>query len=509
MNFTNEELEQIKENDSTVETVINQIEAFKKGFPFTNLAKPCSLGKEIKKLEEKDFSEIISYHDKAQSEGRITKFVPASGAASRMFKSLLFFFNNYDQFSHMNLDDLAIGNDDIKETLLFFNKIKSFAFFNSLNEMVTKYGLDIEDLIAKKDIKTLVDYVLNEKALNYSNLPKSLIEFHKYNDTSRTSFEEHLVESELYVKDNNSNAKIHFTVSEEHLDLVKELFEKIKTNYSTNFEISFSLQKKSTDTIAVNIDNTPFKDKNGNLVFRPAGHGALIENLNDLLADVIFIKNIDNVVPDRLKETTVTYKKLISGYLLKTQAKIFSYLEQLENNQANLDEIINFMSDELMLEIETNLDKETKVKKIFSLLNRPIRVCGMVKNQGEPGGGPFVVKDTNNHLSLQIVETSQINLKDENQKDILAKSSHFNPVDLVCAVKNYKGNNFNLKDYIDYNTGFISNKSKDGKALKAMELPGLWNGAMAHWNTIFVEVPLITFNPVKTVNDLLRAEHSN
>ncbi|MEK7431766.1 MAG: DUF4301 family protein [Cyanobacteriota bacterium] len=508
MGFTEEEIKQIKANDLTVEKVEEQIENFKKGFPFTKLHKSCFLGKEIKKISDSDFEEIISYHQKAQKNGRITKFVPASGAATRMFKSLQFFFNNYDQFSAMNLDDLALGNTDISESLKFFEKIKEFAFFEDLEKIISKYSLNIDVLIKNRDIKTLIDYTLNDKALNYSNLPKSLIKFHKYDNKARTSFEEHLVEGNLYAKDKNDIVRLHFTVSEEHLELVKTLFESVKKEYDSNFELSFSIQKSSTDTIAVNLDNTPFKDKNGNLVFRPAGHGALIEILNDLKSDIVFIKNIDNVVPDKIKETTVIYKKLISGYLLKTQAKIFNYLNLIEKNESyDLEEIKLFMKNDLNIEIDNKLSQENQKEVIFSLLNRPLRVCGMVKNEGEPGGGPFVVIDKNNNLSLQIVESSQIDLKNDSQKEILTNSSHFNPVDLVCALKDYKNNNFDLKKYIDYETGFISSKSKDGKQLKAMELPGLWNGAMANWNTIFVEVPIITFNPVKTINDLLRKEH--
>lgn len=497
------------ENHGLNEEIINkQVDNFKKGFPFTNLYKSCSVEKEIKKIEEKDFESIISNHDKAQKEGRITKFIPASGAASRMFKSLLAFYNDYEKFEKKNLEELATQNGDIKEVLKFFNGITKFAFFDDLKSLLIKDNLDINVLITNKDVKTIIEYLIKDIGLNYANLPKSVIKFHQYNNNARTSFEEHLIEGNLYAKDENNKVRLHFTVSQEHTELIKELFESLKNNYDSIFDISFSIQKTSTDTIAVDMDNNLFKDKNDNLVVRPAGHGALIENLNDLKADIVFIKNIDNVVPDRLKEHTVLYKKLISGYLLKTQSKIFEYLNKLDNNQVNndlLNEIESFLRIELNISIDVN--ENDKITTIKNLLNRPIRVCGMVKNEGEAGGGPFVVE--NETLSLQIVESSQIDLKNPIQKEILTTSTHFNPVDLVCGVKDYKGNNFDLSSYIDPNTGFISVKSKDGRDLKAMELPGLWNGAMAHWNTIFVEVPIITFNPVKTINDLLRKEHLN
>lgn len=508
--FTASEKSQIENHGLNDEIVAYQIEKFKKGFPFTKLAKSCSIEKEIKRIEEKDFESIINNHEKAQLEGRITKFVPASGAASRMFKSLLAFYNDYEKFENKNLEELATQNGDIKEVLKFFSGLHNFAFFEDLKNILAKENLDINTLINNKEIKTIIEYLIKDIGLNYANLPKSVLKFHKYTDNSRTSFEEHLVEGNLYAKDENNKVRLHFTVSQEHTELIKELFETIKTNYDSIFEIGFSIQKTSTDTVAVDMENNLFKDKNNNLVFRPAGHGALIENLEDLQGDIVFIKNIDNVVPDRLKDMTILYKKIISGYLLKIQEKIFAYLNKIDKNELDtvlLKEIELFLENELNISI--NSYDTNKTEAIHKLLNRPIRVCGMVKNEGEAGGGPFVVEDENKELSLQIVESSQIDLKNEEQKTILTHSTHFNPVDLVCALKDYKGNNFKLSNYIDPNTGFISIKSKDGKDLKAMELPGLWNGAMAHWNTIFIEVPIITFNPVKTINDLLRKEHLN
>lgn len=260
------------------------------------------------------------------------------------------------------------------------------------------------------------------------------------------------------------------------------------------------------------MDNTPFRDKNGNLLFRPGGHGALIENLNDVDADVVFVKNIDNVVPDSFKCSTVIWKKVLAGVLVTLQEKIFGYLNLIETGKyshSQIEEMIHFLQNELCIRKPDIKDLEDAelILYIKSKLLRPIRVCGMVKNVGEPGGGPFLAVNPDGTVSLQVLESSQIDMNDPQKKALFEKGTHFNPVDLVCAVKNHKGEKYNLPDYVDKNTGFISHKSKDGRELKALELPGLWNGAMSNWNTVFVEVPISTFNPVKTVNDLLRPEH--
>ena len=355
-----------------------------------------------------------------------------------------------------------------------------------------------------------------EKGLNYSSLPKGLLKFHTYDQWNRTSVEEHLVEGAMYAKNSDGKVNIHFTVSPEHLKLFTELIQLVSKEYEKKFDIiyniTFSIQKPSTDTIAVDDRNEPFLNSDGNLLFRPGGHGALLENLNDLNADVIFIKNIDNVVPDRIKNQTVTYKKALAGLLLKVQQQTFTYLKKLESgfDEKLISEIIPYIETKLGYHFSESLSDLSLLQKknlLIDILNRPIRVCGMVKNEGEPGGGPYWVKSDEGSSSLQILESSQFNLKDHAQNEIFKKATHFNPVDLVITMRNYKGEKFNLLQYRDPETGFISIKSKDGKALKALELPGLWNGSMAFWNTIFVEVPMITFNPVKTINDLLRKEH--
>lgn len=516
-NFSNEDIKYFESIGISLEKVNKYIENFKKGFPFTQITKPCVINDGLHIIDESEFTKLIEVSEKASNESRMIKFVPASGAASRMFKTLNYFNNNYEKINYNNIKMLAEqGDKEAKELYKFIQGIKRFAFFDDLKIALDKDNYDIDNLIQIGEYKEIVDYLLNEKGLNYADLPKGLLKFHKYNDDEiRTSIEEHLVEGANYTKDKNNQVKIHFTVSPEHLEHIQNHVDQAKVKYEEKYNVkyfvSFSIQKKSTDTIAVDLNNNPFYD-NDKILFRPAGHGALIENLDDLKADIIFIKNIDNVVPDKLKETTYTYKKALSGYLINIQDKCFKFLKQIENNDIDEKEIniiFNFLEKELFIHVSDNIKNNTlDLKKdfIFSKLNRPIRVCGMVKNQGEPGGGPFWTKSENTE-SVQIVETSQIDLNSYNQKDLLSKATHFNPVDLICAVKDYKGDNFDLEKYIDHNTGFISQKSKDGRDLKALELPGLWNGAMADWNTIFIEVPLITFNPVKTVNDLLRPEH--
>lgn len=434
----------------------------------------------------------------------VVKFVPASGAASRMFKNLFEF----------------LGADyDVPETKFektFFEQIEKFAFYNDLNAACEKaFEKNIPALMAEGDYKAVVAALLEAAGLNYGALPKGLLKFHRYEDGSRTPLEEHLVEGALYAANKNGKVNVHFTVSPEH----RRLFENLVADkaavyakkYGVDYNVTFSEQKPCTDTIAADMNNQPFRD-NGKLLFRPGGHGALIENLNDLDADIIFIKNIDNVVPDKLKGDTVLYKKLIAGVLVALQQKAFAYLELLDSGRYTHEqvlEILQFLQKKLFCKNpETkNLEDAELVLYLKEKLNRPMRVCGMVKNVGEPGGGPFLAYNSDGTISLQILESSQIDMDDPEKKEMFEKGTHFNPVDLVCAVRDYKGHKFNLVNFVDKATGFISYKSKNGKDLKALELPGLWNGAMSDWNTVFVEVSLSTFNPVKTVNDLLREQH--
>ncbi|MFP4024733.1 MAG: DUF4301 family protein [Thiohalospira sp.] len=503
--FTGKDIRQIENQGLTIKKVENQLERFKKGFHYLNLEKPATINDGIIQLNNSEVNAFAKLYDDSKPEA--LKFVPASGAASRMFKFLFAFYgqakNHYESLE-------KIENDDV---IKFFKDIKKFAFYDELKSIIKTAGLDINKLLEEGKYKTILKYFLTDEGMNYGARPKAVLSFHKEGKKIKTAFEEHLIEGAAYAKNNNGKVNIHFTISPEHAKMFNALLQRVKNEFeqklNVHFEITYSQQKPSTDMVAVDMENNLFRNNDGTLLFRPGGHGALIENLNDLSSDIIFIKNIDNVVPDRLKGETIQYKKALAGVLLSYQEKIHKYLEMIETGNISneqLDEITHFIKEELCYTFDLKGVSDQK-QFIFNILNRPIRVCGMVKNEGEPGGGPFWVNHPDNHTDLQIVETSQINQDDSNQLQILKQSTHFNPVDLVCCIKNYKGEKFNLLEYRDPETGFISKKSKDGKDLKAQELPGLWNGAMAKWNTIFVEVPIITFNPVKTVNDLLRPEH--
>ena len=495
--FEEKDLEQFKKKGTDAEKVKAQLELIKNGFPFLELDAAASIGNGIIAVDEGLCDKFIKTWDSyCTSKHSITKFVPASGAASRMFKDLFAFLD---------------GKLDIPATPFeknFFDNIQKFAFYKELDDACLKNeGKSIKDLMADGRYKA---------GLNYGALPKGLLKFHKYGADARTPLEEHMAEGAMYATGADGIVRIHFTVSPEHKQLFKALSEScsksLSKRYGTAYSISFSEQKPSTDTVAAAADGGPFRNDDGSILFRPGGHGALIENLNDLDTDVVFIKNIDNVVPDHLKTDTITYKKLLAGILVSVQDKIFEYMRLLDSGKytaAQLKKIVDFTQNTLCCrskDLDKKSDKELAAW-LRSKLNRPIRVCGMVKNVGEPGGGPFLAYNSDGTVSLQILESSQIDLNDPVKKDMFTNGTHFNPVDLVCAVRDYKGHKFNLPDYVDKSTGFISNKSKNGRELKALELPGLWNGAMSDWNTLFVEVPLTTFNPVKTVNDLLRPQH--
>lgn len=505
--FDKKDLEQFKKKGTDAEKVQAQLDLIRKGFPFLELEAAASIGNGIIAVDEGQCSKYIKTWDSycSNSKHTITKFVPASGAASRMFKDLFAFLDA----------DYDIPTTPFEKT--FFDGIAKFAFYKDLDAACkANENKSIKELIASGQFKAVVSNLLTSKGLNYGSLPKGLLKFHSYGTSARTPFEEHMAESSMYASGADGIVKIHFTVSPEHWPLFKKLAADCSKSFSkrfgTTYDISFSEQKPSTDTVAAAADGTAFRNDDGSILFRPGGHGALIENLNELDTDIVFIKNIDNVVPDHLKTDTVTYKKLLAGILVTVQSKVFDYLHILDSGKytpSQLKTISKYVADTLCCrrkDLNTLTEKEL-AKWLHSKLNRPIRVCGMVKNVGEPGGGPFLAYNSDGTVSLQILESSQIDLNDACKKEMFTKGTHFNPVDLVCAVRNYKGKKFNLPDYVDNATGFISNKSKNGRELKALELPGLWNGAMSDWNTLFVEVPLSTFNPVKTVNDLLRPQH--
>lgn len=499
------DLEQIERKGISEQQIKKELEEFKTGFPFLKLDAAASIGNGIIATSAEDVKRYTEAWNAYKAEGKkIVKFVPASGAASRMFKNMFAFLTA----------DYDVPTTDFEKT--FFDNVVKFAFYPALNAMCEKNeGKNIEALMGEGNYKAVVANLLEAKGLNYGQLPKGLLLFHSYEDGARTPLEEHLVEGALYA-DSKGMVHIHYTVSPEHRTLfekkVADTKDKYEKAYNVKYDITFSEQKPSTDTIAVNPDDTPFRNADGSLLFRPGGHGALIENLNEIPADVVFIKNIDNVVPDRLKADTVTYKQVIAGVLVSLQEKAFEYLRLLDEgtyNHEKLEEMIRFVQRDLCCRKHDIKELEDAELVIYlrSKLNRPMRVCGVVKNVGEPGGGPFLTYNQDGTVSLQILESSQIDKSDTEYMKMFTEGTHFNPVDLVCAVKNYKGEKFNLPDYVDRTTGFISSKSKNGKDLKALELPGLWNGAMSNWNTVFVEVPLSTFNPVKTVNDLLREQH--
>ena len=505
--LTHEDKELLASKGISEAQIAEQLECFKKGFPFLKLAAAASVdngGILIPEKEEQD-AYLNAWDTYKQGDKKIVKFVPASGAASRMFKNLFEFLGA----------DYHVPTTDFEKK--FFDHIHSFAFFNDLNAAcLDNTGKNIDALLTEHNYKAVVSNLLESAGLNYGSLPKGLLKFHRYADGVRTPLEEHLVEGALYAAGKTGEVNVHFTVSTEHRQLFQKLVDtktcEYASKYGINYHISFSEQKPSTDTIAADMENNPFRDKDGKLLFRPGGHGALIENLNDLDADIVFIKNIDNVVPDRLKDDTVTYKKLLAGVLVTLQKQAFSYLELLDGghySHAELEEIIRFVQQKLHCRNQEikNLEDAELVIYLRKKLNRPMRVCGMVKNVGAPGGGPFLAYNADNTVSLQILESSQIDMNDPEKKAMFEKGTHFNPVDLVCAIRDYKGNKFDLPRHVDKATGFISYKSKNGKDLKALELPGLWNGSMSDWSTVFVEVPLSTFNPVKTVNDLLREQH--
>lgn len=443
--FTQQDILDLQKRGISLEKATNQLQQLAHGFPDLDIVAPASTKKGILVLSREEQDRYIALWQQYLIEGHsVEKFVPASGAASRMFKNLYEYLETGEETAFMQDFFAGLGN---------------FAFAPQLEG---RTGRDA------------VRFILEN--MNYGNLPKGLLLFHKYRDGARTPAIEHLVEGALYAA-SNGIVRVHFTVSHDHLPLfryhVAENLQKLEKKYGVRYEISFSEQKPQTDTLAANPDGSPFRQSDGHLLFRPGGHGALIENLQEQNADIVFIKNIDNVVPDNRKRDTVRYKQVLAGVLIEEQQRVFARLQ------------------------DPSISDEERQR-----LNRPIRVCGVVKNTGEPGGGPFLVRESDGSISYQILESSQI--KDKN---LMAKATHFNPVDLVCAIRDVDGKTYPLCEYIDPQTGFISHKSKDGKELLALELPGLWNGAMAKWNTIFVQVPVSTFNPVKTVNDLLREQH--
>jgi hypothetical protein len=501
--FSDEDLKAIAAKGIEVQEVLRQLEIFRQGTKPLRLIRPACTGDGIIEIPPDEREGLVSLHDQAAEKGRMLKFVPASGAASRMFK-------DWHAWYQKGKFDSAEG------PVRFLEDLVKFAFYEDLRKVMASEGEDVERCIRERRVIDLLEFILTPRGLNYNWLPKALIKFHIYPGRIRTALEEHLVEGPLYVRDARNICRIHFTVSDEHESRVRELLSRIKGDYErrygVKYEITVTMQHPSTDTIAVDMENRPFRDGGGRLVFRPGGHGALLKNLNAMEGDIIFIKNIDNVVPDRLKDITVLHKKILGGYLVRLQDEIFHNLKLLSEKRVDdemLSRVVRFCQGKLFLFFSDEFwDESISAKKdyVFWMLNRPVRVCGMVKNEGEPGGGPFWVEEGGTR-SLQIVEQDQLDPNSEEQRNIWKSSTHFNPVDLVCGVRNYQGEKFDLSAYVDRDAVLISKKAHEEGNLKALELPGLWNGSMAYWNTVFVEVPLETFNPVKTVDDLLRKSH--
>ena len=498
----------------SIKKLEQQLEIFKTGLPFINLKRAATVDDGILKLTDTEKTQYISLYDATKEAIDIVKFVPASGAATRMFKFLFQFLKSYQ--SKDESINAYINRKRALDISMFLIGLEKLPFYNEVLQHLKNTKPQFSELTLEEKRIEFIKALLETKQLNYSFYPKGLLPFHQYQDHTATAFEEHLYEAAIYASSNNK-AKIHFTISDQHQSLFEEEFKKIKDKVqaqtNTTFDISFSFQKQSTDTIAVTLKDEMVRTKSDDLYFRPSGHGALLSNLNDLDADLIFIKNIDNVVVSKYKDIVGKQKKILAGLLLEVKNQAFKYAKDLDENaldENQLIEIANFLQNKLNVVISSEFEKyaqKYQVEYLKKKLNRPIRVCGMVKNEGEPGGGPFWVKDEAANVSLQIVESAQIDTKSKSQKKILKKATHFNPVDIVCSIKNYKGEIFDLQQFTDPKTGFITQKTINGKTIKALELPGLWNGSMSNWNTIFVEVPLSTFNPVKTVNDLLKPSH--
>ncbi|MFM9826062.1 DUF4301 family protein [Flavobacterium sp.] len=511
MGFSSSDFVQIYEHGIPLKNIKNQLNFFKNGIPKTVLIEPAKVSNGILKLSENDYQEKATYFDSVKSTLKLKKFVPASGAASRMFKFLNTFLNEFD-VENESIHAYINRKKDSKLSI-FIVGLEKFPFYDEVLFELEKTFPDFNNFNSDYKNYYFIETLLSSKHFDFANKPKAILPFHKYSNRISTPIEEHLNECVHYAT-SKGNSHLHFTVSESHQKefeiIINAIKSKIENENKTTIEISFSNQDKSTDTIAVDMENKPFRDEMGKLVFRPGGHGALIKNLNNLEADIIFIKNIDNVIQNH-NETIALYKKALAGILIELQKQVFKYLNEIENSsEKHLNETIIFVKNNLNIEIPKDVENytlENKISFLKNILDRPIRVCGMVKNEGDTGGGPFWVKDTNGNVSLQIVETSQIDLTNINQANILANATHFNPVDLVCGIRNFKNEKFDLTKYVDYNSGFIVQKNKDGRDLKGYELPGLWNGAMAKWISVFVEVPLMTFNPVKTVNDLLNSYH--
>ncbi|MFO8049586.1 MAG: DUF4301 family protein [Desulfosudaceae bacterium] len=499
--LTDSDLQQIESRGLSRAEIERQLDLFKKGVTVPELIAPCTIGQGIRRLSANDQKPALDAFKAALSRDRIFKFIPASGAATRMFKELAAAFYPPGPPS--------AGEDATLEKL--YDQIDQFAFYPELIEAARRAGEELDDLIAKKRSDRILELLLTPAGLGLDRLPKGMIPFHRYEDKSRTAFEEHLAEARELFGPAASHCRVHFTVAPDHQAMVADHVR--SAGRDEPLTVEFSTQQPSTDTIAAAPDNTPFRDENGRLVFRPGGHGALLTNLNQLEADLAFIKNIDNVAIAQVRQANLNDLKALCGLLIELRQQIFGFLEELDQktpDQTVLENMLGFVREELLVTPPQAVLTGTRPEQVDFLrttLDRPLRVCGVVRHEGEPGGGPFLIRDGRGNQSLQIIEAAQVDMDNPEQQQIWESSTHFNPVILACGLRDHTGRPFDLTRFADPEAGLITEKSLNGQPLKALEHPGLWNGAMAYWNTVFVELPATTFNPVKTVFDLLRAGH--
>jgi hypothetical protein len=508
MKIQPKDLSHIKNHELSVDKIERDIHYLKKGFPNLDVVKPATLNDGIITFTPEEEEALIKIYHNSKVEA--IKFVPASGAASRMFRLLLQFLAEYPK-SQMDFETF-VHQKEFKDLISFFGAIEDLALYDDLKFALKGKGINFDSSSPGDKALKFTKQMLAPEGFHMADLPKGLIPFHRYANEKLTAFQEHLYEASKYVT-KDKKAKVHFTISKDHLDKFEEELKDVKSRIEgetgVKFKVDFSFQHPSTDTVCLDANGDLFRDDTGEILFRPAGHGALIQNLNELEGDLVFIKNIDNVAHqdsgDEKNKPTHKYKSILAGKLIELQNKAFGYLVEFEKESSHKDvfeEAKAFLKNDLNIHVKLQTKDE-----VFHYLNRPIRVCGMVINEGSPGGGPFWIKNEDESVSLQIVEKSQIDLSQPDQREKMEASTHFNPVDIVCSLKNYKGKPFNLQDYVDTNKGFVANKFVGGQPIKGLELPGLWNGGMAFWNTVFVEVPVHTFNPVKTVLDLLKPGH--
>jgi len=496
--FTESDLRHLSERGMRLEDVLAHLGIFRAPPPRIRLDRPATVGDGIDALGPDEEEARIALHEAAARKGRISKFIPASGAATRMFRDLL-----------AARASGAVTRETAPPALrTFVGELPRLALYGDLANVLASRGIDLDERIEAGEYAEILDALLDQEGLRYADLPKGVLRFHRHPQGARTPLEEHLVEAAETARDETGTARLHFTVSPEHRatfhDLLERVRERYERRYGTRYEVTFSEQSPSTDAIAVDLESRPFRDEAGRLLFRPSGHGALLENLHALAADVVLVRNIDNVAPEPSSGATHRWKKILVGHLLDLERDTKTLIRELRRDAAATAKALAFATRKLHLEPPGSFDERTW---LLDRLRRPLRVCGVVKNTGEPGGGPFWVEGADGGKSLQIVESAQVDPASSEQKSIFARATHFNPVDLACAVRDENGDPYDLRLYVDASAVILTRKSSGGRDLIALERPGLWNGAMAGWNTQFVEVPNATFAPVKTVLDLLRPEH--